>query len=532
MPIYRVPLVAFAFLVWIGLVTYKLLSGPGARDYPAIRRFWLLYAAGQTMLAGVVFYSHLAFPLNLEFMESAVLQHVLRLSEGKAIYVDPSPEFVALAYNPLFYLISVPFVRLFGPELSSIRLPAILGAIGCAGLVWAFIFRFTRSKWWALVGVGVFASAYRAMDCYLDIGHRDSLLLLSILAGFWFLNRGGRFGPLLGLLALAAGFWFKQTGIYFLAMGIVYALWQYPWSRALLAALAGVAVGPLLHALAPDSWFGARMHYFTFEVPASWTDLHANEASNFVRLLIWHYGPLALTAGWLWVRGWRKPNGRLGILRIAIPGAIASGAAVMLSPGSNNNVYIPMGGLLIVAGVIGLALLSRAGMRGRRLSYSLLALVFALLLYRPQTVLRLHSAPAYAEFTSLLRSLDGPVYAPGLGPLFAPPGQPEVHLSPLVHVVPLADMVRGRGRDETSSPIVRNLLRSVETPATRVAYILTHSPLEDEPTLAYLGSRYRLEKDFGQRFEALATLPARHGHLYPRYLYRLITPVAHGGADE
>lgn len=529
MPIYRVPILAFAILAVLAAVTYRLLTSPsGGRALPPLRRFWALYAIGQAMLAGAIYYTHLSFPLNLEFMESAVLQHVLRLSAGQAIYVDPSPEFVALAYNPLYYLICVPFVRLFGPELSSIRMPAILGAIGCAVMVGVLVRRFTRSDWWALIGVGVFASAYRAMDCYLDIGHRDSLLLLSILTGFWLLDRGERFAPLAGMLVLAVGFWFKQTGIYFLGMGIVYMLWQHPRKQAIVAACAGLAAGPLLHALAPNSWLGARMHYFTFEVPARWTDLHWGEMSNFLRLLVWHYGPLAVAAGWLWVRGWRKANGSLGVLRIAIPGAIASGAAVAMSPGSNNNVFIPMGGLLIVSGVIGLALLSRAGFAGRRLAYSLLAVAFAVLLYRPQTVLRLDSATAYADLTALLRSLDGPVYAPGLGPFYVPPGQPAVHLSPVIHVVPLADMVRGPGRDETANPVVRTLLRSVENPTAPVAYILSHSPLEEEPTLAYLTSRYRLEKDFHDFFEPLATLPARHGHLYPRYLYKLIPPVAQG----
>ena len=489
---------------------------------PALRYFWAAYAFSQVALAGYIFYSHLWFPLNLEFMESTVLQHVLRLAAGQPIYVDPSPDFVALAYNPLYYVACLPFLSLFGPGLAAIRVPAILGTIAAAGMIGLLLHRLTRSKWWAAIGVGIFAAAYRVMDSYLDIGHRDSLLLLSILTGFWFLHRGGRFGPILGMLALATGFWFKQTGVYFLAMGICYALWQYPWPRAVTAALAGLALGPLLYIFAPDAWWGPRLHYFTFEVPSHWTDLRLDETTNLVRLLVWHYAALLCAAGWLWVRGWTKKTGSLGILRIAIPGALASGVAVMMTAGSSNNVYIPMGTLLIIGGVTGLSRLSRAGMPGRRLAYSLLALAFAPLLYNPAQAMRPNAEATYAEFVDLLGSLDGPVYGPGFGPFFPPPGHPNAHFTPLAHVVPMADLVRGRGRDEAANPLIPALLRSVAYPAAPTAYILSHSTLEDEPALAYLKSRYTLEKDFGTRFEPLATLPARHGHLYPRYLYRSI----------
>ena len=138
-------------------------------------------------------------------MESTVLQHVLRLSAGLPIYVEPTPEFLALAYNPLFYAVCVPFVRAFGPTLAAIRTPAMLASVGAAFMVALLVKRLTRSFWWGFMAMGVFAASNRVTDCYLDIGHRDSFLLLSILVGFWLLDRGGGrlLGPLPGILALA-----------------------------------------------------------------------------------------------------------------------------------------------------------------------------------------------------------------------------------------------------------------------------------------------------------------------------------------
>ena len=533
MPLYRVPIYPCAALLLLGAMSFRVLRSQAPAVVMRIRRFWTIYAAFQVVLAGMVFGNHLSFPMNLEFMESTVLQHVARLSAGQPIYTDPSPGFVALAYNPLFYLLCVPFVRWLGLGMTSIRLPAVLASVGAGLMIFLLVRKRTGSRWWGGIAVGLFASAYRVMDCYLDVGHRDSMLLLAILGGFWCLDHGGKFQSFAGMVLLATGFWLKQPGALFLGMGLCYALWQYPWRSAIPASLVGLALGPVLYVLAPDSWWGPRLHYFTYEVPAKWTTFRWDELLNLMRLMTWHYGVLLAAAVWLWVnsfslaRMWSGLADPLGIWRIVLPGALLSGLAAMMSPGSNNNVYIPMGGVLIVVGVIALAHMSELDGQGRRVSYALLSLAFASLVYLPASVLR-DSDPklAYADLTRMLRTLDGPVYAPGLGPLFTPPG-PEIYQRPLVHIVPMADMVRGPGRDEQSSRVVRRLLHSVESPP-RVAYILSHSKLQDEATLVYLAARYRLETDFKNRFEPLATLPARHGHLYPRYLYRSISPPSEG----
>ena len=526
MPLFRVPIFAALVLLLTSAATFHWLQTPQARLVTVIRRFWAFYAAGQLLLAGLVFGSHLFFPANLEFMESTVLQHVLRLSAGLPLYADPAPEFVALAYNPLFYVLCVPFLRVMGISLTAIRVPAMLAAAGVAVMIFVFVKRQTRSNWWAGMGVGLFAAAYRLMDCYLDVGHRDSMLALAILSGFWCLDRGGRLKPYAGMVLLAAGFWLKQQGALFLGMGVCHVFWRYGWRQAVPLSIVGLGLGPLLYGFAPDAWLGARLHYYTYQVPTQWTAFRLGEFSNLARLLTWHYGTLLAVTVWFWFRGWKRDHE--GIWRIAVPGALLSGAAAMMSPGSNNNVYIPMGVVLIIAGVTGLARLSRIVGPGQRLAYSLLALAFAPLIYDPGTVLSKPDAGrAYADFTGILRNLDGPAYVPGLGPIYAQSGG-DLHQSPLVHVVPMADLVRGPGRDETANPIVRNLLRTVENPSAKVAYIVAHSKLEEEPTLAYLALRYRLEEDFGNRFQALATLPARHGHLYPRYLYRSITPAGNG----
>ena len=54
--------------------------------------------ANIAMLAAIAA-NHLDFPLNLEAMETTVLEHVGRAMHGQPIYTEPTAQFTPLAYN-------------------------------------------------------------------------------------------------------------------------------------------------------------------------------------------------------------------------------------------------------------------------------------------------------------------------------------------------------------------------------------------------------------------------------------------------
>ena len=89
-----------------------------------------LYAAAWIAFTVFLWVNHVNFPLNLEAMELPVVQHLRRIVAGQALYVEPSPDFVPLAYAPLYYYLSVPFAWIFGANLFTLRLVAILGMLG------------------------------------------------------------------------------------------------------------------------------------------------------------------------------------------------------------------------------------------------------------------------------------------------------------------------------------------------------------------------------------------------------------------
>jgi hypothetical protein len=484
------------------------------------------YALVQILWIVWLWFNHIPFPLNLEAMEMTVLQHVQRLLAGLPLYPEPSPDFVALAYNPLFYYLCLPFTWLFGATLPTIRFVAVLGMLGSGIMLFLIVRQVTQSPWWGLMATGLFAASYQALDTYTDNAHRDSWLLFSILLGCYLLDRniavyslGSRLPrsiqPLPGIFLLITAFWFKQQGATFLLGGLLYLTWKVGWRQAWLAWGLGLLLVPGLYIAAPDWLFGEQFHYFTWQVPRQWIQPEKGELRLLLNLLA-QYGFLLLAGSAIAIAKLRQRY--VSIWIALLPIALLSGGIAFLTLGSNRNVYIPMVTWLILVGTIGLKdLADRAKARGKQANLAFLALTFSflLLVYNPSPVIVSTEAKAtYQDFVSYLRSLDGTVYIPFIGQI---PEVPTVY--PTAHWVPLNDMVRGAGRSDEDQPLIRSILSLVEQPPGN-AYLIHHFPLEQDTMLKFLCKHYVLEADLGDRFQALGTLPKRYTLHQPRYVYR------------
>lgn len=477
-----------------------------------------VYATAWVVFMAYLWINHINFPLNLEAMELTVLQHLERIMAGQALYVKPSPDFVPLAYAPLYYYFSVPFAWLFGASLFTLRLVAVVGMLGSEILVFLAVKKQTQSNWWGVIAVGLFAAAYRVMDTYLDNAHSDSWLLCSILLGSYLisLNRS-RSVNLLGVFFLIISFWFKQHGALFAIGGVLYLTWRdglkNSWVYWVMAAL----LGPVLYLLAPLLFFGPEFRFYTLTIPSHWSELNFDAIKRYIGFIIKNYMALAgigVSASLVYL--FRQKN-KLSIWYFMLPFAMLSGFMGALDPGSNNNVFIPMGVWFILTGVLGLFAFTGEYAFVNRWSVHLaaLGLSFVLFFYNPASVIVSSQADtAYQDLVGYLNALDGPVYAPWLGQL-----ESGYTFIPSVHWVPMEDLIRGRGVDTYDHPNTRRLLDAVIHPKG-TAYILTNYPLENDPLLSFLLDDYALETDLGGRFSALTTLPKRYTLEYPRYLYK------------
>jgi hypothetical protein len=492
-----------------------------------VTAFFAVFALGHLCFITFLWTNHISFPLNLEAMELLRLQHIQRILAGLPLYPAPSPDFIALAYNPLSYYFTIPFTWVFGANLWTMRLVAILGTIGCGLIIFATVRRQSQSTWWGLMAVGLFAAAYRVMDTYLDNAHADSWLLCTILLGCYVLDRYRAIGwNCVGILLFITAFWFKQQGYLFAIAALLWLTWR-EGRRAWRYWLLAMIVGPGLYLTMPDWVLGSHFHYYTWQVPRQWVELTKSGLLHFLKYTIGNY-PILLISSSLLVapmfplrQFWRRQfwsNHQPAIWYWMFPFALLSGLIAELTTGSNNNVLIPMGTWLILVGVLGFQRWANQAF-GQRWGGHLLALSFsfAIFAYHPQSVIVSSQAPStYQDLLGYIRSLPGQVAAPGIGQM--PEGRP---LFPSLHWVTFQDVLRGPGAPVNASELAQRLLKPALEPK-QPAYILNNSRLEDDPFFAPLWSKYRVERDLGDRFQALTTLPKRYLGNYPRYLYRFM----------
>jgi hypothetical protein len=485
-----------------------------------------LLAVSYVGITATLWVNHLDFPLSLEPMEGTILQHFQRAVSFAPVYPEPSPEFVPLAYNPLYYYLAAPFAQVFGVRLFTLRLVSVLGAAGAGLIIFLIVRRRTGRAGWGLAALGMYAAAYAATDFYLDTAHADSWLLLTALLGSDLIDRRARWQGWCGLLLLIVAFWVKQHGAFFAVGGVLYLTWREGVRRAIVYWLTAAALGPVLYFLGGPSLFGPRFLYFTWEVPRRWTELSGDAVVRYVRFIARNYLLLAgLGAASVWLTAVRERLKTLNVWQVQLGGALLAGFLGALDPGSSNNVFIPAGAFLIVAGTLGLheAAARAEWVRARRLHLPVMLMTFALLMYDPRPAFVSPEARrSYADFIGMLKGLDGQVYAPWIGQLGG-----DYTFHPAAHWVALEDMIRGPQANVESHPNTRRLLAPALEPGGK-AYVLTNYPLRNFAWLAFLEDYYVLEADFGERFKPLGALPTRWDNRWPRYLYRYAPGEARG----
>ena len=73
--------------------------------------------------------SRVGHPFELEWQEGGMLAHVERLRAGLPLYAEPSLEFAAFPYPPLFHWVGAASAGVFGTGFSALRVVSILATV-------------------------------------------------------------------------------------------------------------------------------------------------------------------------------------------------------------------------------------------------------------------------------------------------------------------------------------------------------------------------------------------------------------------
>jgi 4-amino-4-deoxy-L-arabinose transferase-like glycosyltransferase len=227
----------------------------------------LLVGAGMIFILAYVLtaLARISYPYELEAMEGGMVDHVLQILGGGKLYGPPSIHFVPYAYPPLYYYLAAALSRVLPVGFFPLRLISFSASLGILALIFLFVLRETRDRWWALAAVSLFAATYKLSDAWLDLARIDSLFLLLILL-FAYLVRfhPTRMAYAAAALVLLLAMLTKQSALLIAMPILAYAVWfekpNWPWLLGPATALVGGSLW-LLNAL-HHGWY----KYYIFDL--------------------------------------------------------------------------------------------------------------------------------------------------------------------------------------------------------------------------------------------------------------------------
>jgi hypothetical protein len=148
-----------------------VILGPAGLSRVAGVLKWLLAGASVWYIGSylAVALLRIGYPFELEWMEGAVANHVLRVLNGQPLYASPSIDFVPFIYAPFYFYVSAGFATVLGFSLFPLRLVSFLSSLACFAIIYAFVRRETGSRFFGLLSAALFAATFRAAGAWLDV---------------------------------------------------------------------------------------------------------------------------------------------------------------------------------------------------------------------------------------------------------------------------------------------------------------------------------------------------------------------------
>ena len=467
------------------------------------------------------------YPLELDYIEGAMMDHIVRLSQGRPIYVAPSLDFITLAYMPGYATLVSLLARVNGPALWEPRLVSFTAMMINAFLVGFVLRRETRSWTLAIAGAGLLIGAFGVTGAHYDVGRPDSLMLCLVLSGLVVLRfTSGLRGAAVSALLLTLAFFTKQHAAWFVLAAMVHLAVNDRLRFWLFSALA--IAGCVGGYLALTLWLGPWFPFFTWEIPSHWSQLDKVRILNyFGRGLVGTFG--YLTAGVLASLALpdRLWTGRGGLWYWVGLGGLATGIMATLDPDAFRHVMNPSVVALSVLGPLAwwhvthhLATWPGSTRTGRHaVLWLILALQFVPLAYTVRGQLpHQHALAARRELVERIQAYPGRVLMLYHGYYTWLAGKGST-----LQQIALDDIIRARGnrllRQDPGAVerILAPLMSGTDRPMIITDIALERSGIESQPLWAKVARGYRYAGDLRPWGGTLD--PVDGNHWTPRYVY-------------
>jgi len=386
------------------------------------KRNWALtisvgLSVGFVLLFLVIAAIQFLYPYEIDWYEGIMLDHAMRVLEHKPIYSQPTIDFTAALYQPLYYYASAFFLKLGGIGYSSGRLLSILCSLGSTVLLSYLAYFFTQKKWSLWATAGLFLAANDLTGYTYTLCRVDSLMLFFLIAGTILLIRGSIPSIIGASLFFLLAFFTKQQAIFFIPCAVLW-IFLNDWRKGLVflgVLTLGIATITLLLQSATDGWYGHIVYYIPSVKSKTFGWLRTLTAIPYYFLRYWGIGLMLITLYVLSLKHQIFPylKSKEGLILLMLVTSLAQAALHRGDQMSYMNVLLPLAAFIALYLVIVVANSSNDTSRVFQIG---LAMQLAALIYNPKyEVLALPSkSDAYAaeQFLQKLKGIDGEVLMP------------------------------------------------------------------------------------------------------------------------
>ncbi|MBK7644046.1 MAG: hypothetical protein IPJ19_13510 [Planctomycetes bacterium] len=448
-------------------------------------------------------------PFELEWQEGGMLREVGRVLDGEALYAEPSFDYMAFPYTPLFVWLGAASTRLFGEGFLALRLVSLLASALCFFLVFRSAARNGGSRFAGWFAMGLFAASYRLCGAWFDVARVDSLWLVLVLAALEVLElRPSLVGAACAGTIFFGAFLAKQTAL--VPAGCVFLALAWRDARAALVFVLALGLpllaGTWLADRQSDGWYG----WYVFDLLRG----HAWERERILGFWLELCGALApvlalsVLAHFVGVHPPRPEGKRAPVHAFALAGLVLAAWLSRVHVGGYDNALMPAA--LAAALVFGPALASLLAAAGPvPVLASVLALLqLWLLRYDPRVQLPTRADVAAGELlVERLREVEGEVWVPDHGYLAELAGKES-----FAHGMSLVDLFNSTDHDRAQL-VSDDRGRALEDKRFAVI-VLEEDWSADLPALARNYTRTQIEYP-----EARTLVPVTGAPRRPRYWY-------------
>ncbi len=278
----------------------------------------------------------------LVYVALAMMRCVHPFLAGQKLYAEPSLEYIAFPYTPLFVWLGALSARLFGPGFLALRLVSLLSSAACLALLYRCGARHGGSRYAGVFALGLYAASYRFCGAWFDVARVDSTFLALVLAALEVLELSpGLTGAWLSGLLFFTAFGAKQTALVPAAF-VGLALFGLERRAGLVFALAlglPLAASTLYADALSDGWY--RWYVFDLLRGHAWDarqewgfwlkDIVVFAPAVGLTLLAWLHAP----------RPARPEDLRAGILPFALAGLVLAAWISRAHVGGYDNTLMP-----------------------------------------------------------------------------------------------------------------------------------------------------------------------------------------------